>query len=248
MDEGLTNPIISVIIPTLNEGKLIQKCASQFSAGVKEKYKIELIISDGGSTDNTIKLAEDSADVVITAKPGEKQNISIGRNAGAKAAKGKFLYFINADTRLENVEHFFTRTLDALSAENVAALTFKIKVFPEEEKLFDKFFHISYNNYIRCLNYLGIGMGRGECQVVKAEYFRKVCGYNEYLAAGEDYDLYRRLIKTGKIKFLKDIIVFESPRRYRQRGYPKVFWDWTLNAASVMFRGKAVSEKWEEVR
>jgi glycosyltransferase involved in cell wall biosynthesis len=193
-------------------------------------------------------LAADSADVIISPQPGEKQNIPIGRNAGAKAAKGKYLYFINADTLLANVEQFFSLTLESLSINNVAALSFKIKVFPEEEKPFDKIFHGTYNSYVRFLNFLGMGMGRGECQVVKSEYFKKVNGYNDNLAAGEDFDLYRRLIKVGKIKFLKDLVVYESPRRYRQRGYPKVFWDWTLNAVSVVFRNKAVSEKWDEVR
>ena len=91
-------------------------------------------------------------------------------------------------------------------------------------------------------------MGRGECHLIRREAFFHHKGYNEAMAAGEDYDLYRRIAKTGKIKFLKSLTVYESPRRYRKFGYPKVFWDWTKNAASVLFKNKAISGEWEQVR
>jgi len=240
--------VISVIIPTLNEEKLISKTLAQFTPELKKKYNIEVIVSDGGSTDNTLNIIGASAEFIIKAEEGKKQNIPIGRNAGAKHASGKYLYFINADTLIENPEQFFEETLTALKEPKVAALTFKFCVFPDEEKLRDKMFHGTYNNYVYLLNKCGMGMGRGECQIVKKEFFEKVCGYNENLPAGEDYDLYRRLAKHGKIKYLRSIIIFESPRRYRQRGYVKVLWDWTINSLSVLFRNKAVSEKWDEVR
>jgi hypothetical protein len=95
-----------------------------------------------------------------------------------------------------------------------------------------------------------MGMGRGECHIVRADVFWKINGYNESLAAGEDYDLYRRIKKSklGKIKFLNDIIVYESPRRFRKYGYLKVFGEWTKNSLSVFFKNKSASKVWEEVR
>lgn len=240
--------VISIIIPTLNEEKLILKTLSQFTPELKKKYKIEIIISDGGSTDNTLKVIGASADVIIKAEHGKKQNIPIGRNAGAKAAKGNFLYFFDADTLIQNTELFFEETTSALKDSGVAALTFKFLIFPDEEMLRDKLFHCFFNNYVYTLNRIGMGMGRGECQIVKKEYFEKAEGYNQNLSAGEDFDLYRRLKKLGKIKFLRNIIIFESPRRYRQRGYIKVLWQWTANAISVLFRNKSFSDKWEQVR
>ena len=68
-------PQISVIIPTLNEEKLIIQTLGQFTEQLKEKFKIEIIISDGGSTDNTLKLLTGIVDKVVTAEPGIKQNI-----------------------------------------------------------------------------------------------------------------------------------------------------------------------------
>lgn len=240
--------VISVIIPSLNEEKLISQTLSQFTPELKNKYNIEVIVSDGGSTDSTLKHAEASADLVLHADPQLPQNIPIGRNLGAKNASGKYLYFVNADTLFKNTEKFFSKTTSVLENPSTAALTMKFKVFPSEEKFSDKLFHGFYNSYVFLLNSIGMGMGRGECQIVKKDYFIKVNGYNENLPAGEDYDLYKRLNKLGKIKYLNDLVVYESPRRYRKYGYAKVFWEWTKNSLSVFFRQKSASDKWEQVR
>ncbi len=245
-----TTPQISVIIPTLNEEKLIAKTLDQFPKTLKEKYNIEVIISDGGSTDRTLELLTGTVDKVVTAVPGVKQNIPQGRNAGAKAASGKYLYFLNADTLIEDTTRFFEQSLNAFNNEKNYALTCRFHVFPDDVRLSDKLFHGFYNNYVRLLNKAGMGMGRGECQMIRADIFRKVNGYNELLAAGEDYDLYRRikLSGKGKIKFLNELLVYESPRRYRKFGYIKVFGDWTKNSFSVFFKNKSISQVWEQVR
>lgn len=243
-------PEISIIIPTLNEEKLINRTLEQFTPQLKEQNSLEIIISDGGSTDKTLENLPNTVDIIVRENPDKKQNIPIGRNAGAKSAKGSLLYFINADTRIEDTEKFFSISTDAFRNKNIAALTCCFKVFPEEVKLSDKMFHGFYNNYVRLLNSTGMGMGRGECQMIRTEIFKKVNGYNELLAAGEDYDIYRRIKKTGlgKIKFLNELTVYESPRRYRKYGYLKVFSSWTRNSLSVFFKNKSVSDEWEEVR
>jgi glycosyltransferase involved in cell wall biosynthesis len=241
-------PLISVIIPTLNEEKLIPRVLAQFTQDLKDKYHIELVISDGGSTDTTLSIVDKIADKIITPAPAEKQNISIGRNAGGLNASGNYLCFINADTVINNPNHFFEKAINAFEDAKILAVTFKVKVFPEEEKLVDKIFHSIYNNYVFILNKFGIGMGRGECQMMRKSVYLQVGGYNESTPAGEDFDLYRRIRKLGKIKYIRDLTVFESPRRYRKEGYLKVFWNWTINSLSVFFLNKAVSKKWESVR
>jgi glycosyltransferase involved in cell wall biosynthesis len=243
-------PLISIIIPALNEEKLIKKTLSQFTPDIKQTYNIEIIVSDGGSKDKTLDELTNTVDKIVLNESGQKQNISIGRNLGAKQAKGKYLYFLNADTLLENVNMFFSRTKDEFNDNNTAALTCRFYVFPDDIRLSDKIFHTLYNNYVRLLNFIGMGMGRGECHIVRADVFWKINGYNESLAAGEDYDLYRRIKKSklGKIKFLNDIIVYESPRRFRKYGYLKVFGEWTKNSLSVFFKNKSASKVWEEVR
>ncbi|MGH2574817.1 MAG: glycosyltransferase [Ignavibacteria bacterium] len=249
MEKGQDNhPLVSIIIPTLNEEKLISQTLSQFTPSLKSKYNFEIIISDGGSADSTLSLVKTYADKVLVSKPNEKQNISIGRNMGASFAKGNLLYFMNADTRIMDVNYFFKVTSEIFENDSIAALTFKIKIFPEEEKLSDKLFHFCYNNYVYLLNKLGMGMGRGECQIVRKDIFLKAGGYNEAIAAGEDYDLYRRIKKIGRVKYLRDITIYESPRRFRRYGYLNVFRDWTKNSFSIFFKNKSVSKDWKEVR
>ena len=242
------SPLISIIIPTLNEEKLILRTLSQFNSGRKEKYDFEIIISDGGSTDSTLELVKNKVDLIIKATADKKQNIPVGRNAGAEQAQGKFLYFVNADTSIKDPELFFALTMKAFEDPKILAITCNFRVFPDEEILSDKIFHIFYNRYICLINFLGLGMGRGECQLIRKEIFSKIGGYNELLPAGEDFDLYRRIRKMGKVKFLNKLTVYESPRRYRKYGYSGVFWDWTRNSISVLLKNRSSSKEWKAVR
>jgi glycosyltransferase involved in cell wall biosynthesis len=242
------NPLISIIIPTLNEEKLIGKTLSQFTPEFKNYFNAEVIISDGGSSDRTIEIARYFTDKITSISQGEYQNISMGRNQGARIALGRYLYFFNADTLINEPYEFFSETLEVLSRHSYIAVACNVKVFPDEEKLSDILFHGFYNNYVCLLNKLGLGMARGECHIIRSDIFWSVNGYNESLSAGEDFDLYRRIKKFGKIKFLRKLTVFESPRRYRKFGYAKVFLDWTRNSLSVLLLNKSASDHWEAVR
>jgi glycosyltransferase involved in cell wall biosynthesis len=239
---------ISVIVPTLNEEKLIGRFVSQFNNSLKKKYKFEIIVSDGGSRDATLSLLNGQIDSLVEHKENFKQNISRGRNQGALKSRGEVLVFLNADTCISDVDKFFYKIEKFMTESNVAALTCPIKVFPEEQILMDKIFHFCYNNYVRLLNKIMMGMGRGECHIIKKEFFEKVNGYNEKLNAGEDFELFTRLRKFGKIKIMNDVTVYESPRRYRKFGYRSVFWDWTKNSIWITVFKKSISKEWIEVR
>jgi hypothetical protein len=91
-------------------------------------------------------------------------------------------------------------------------------------------------------------MGRGECQVMPRALFDRVGGYNAAMAAGEDFDLYKRLAVHGRIAHHAGLLVFESPRRFRRYGYLRVLGQWTLNGISVAVAGRSYSKEWEQVR
>ena len=241
--------VFSLIIPVYQEEKLIEAQLQRFTPELRERYNFELIVSDGGSTDKTVEIANKYADKIVVHSEARRQTISEGRNRGAEVAEGEVLVFLNADSYPSDIESFFGLINKfAVTRDNTAALACYVNAFPDEVILRDKVFYAVHNNYVAFLNMIGMGMGRGECQVVKKDDFRHVGGYNAELVAGEDFDLYRRLTKIGRVKFERKLVVLESPRRFRKYGYLKTVWFWTLNSLSVMAFNKSVSKEWEAIR
>ncbi len=239
----------SVIIPVLNEEKLLPQLLHQLTdPQLRNENNFEIVISDGGSKDCTVKLALERADIVKVHAENRAQNIAEGRNLGAKYANGEIFIFLNGDVILKKPLEFFKFVDNNFVNSNYIAMTCFVKIFPEEEKFSDKIFHGIYNSYFWSLNLLGVGMGRGECQIIRREIFEKMKGFNEELAAGEDFDLFKRIRKHGKILFTNKINVYESPRRFRKLGYMNVTWSWIKNSVSVIVKNKSISKVWEQVR
>ncbi len=240
---------LSIIIPVLNEEVLLPQLLNQLNdKQLRSENDFEIIVSDGGSKDSTLKIAIQQADIVKAHNKKKSQNIAEGRNRGAEYASGDILIFLNGDVMLADPQGFFSFLKNNFISKDFIAMTCNVKVFPNEEKAADKFYHSFFNNYFRLLNSIGIGMGRGECQIVRREAFQSVKGYNEKLAAGEDFDLFRRLKEKGNILFTNKIWVYESPRRFRKFGYFNITVTWAKNGLSVLFKNKSLSKEWEQVR
>lgn len=85
---------VSVIIPTLNEATEISACIeSARVAGASE-----VIVADGGSVDETLAVARQDADNVLSTPAGRAAQ----QNAGAAHATGDVLLFLHADNRLSS--------------------------------------------------------------------------------------------------------------------------------------------------
>ncbi len=78
----------------LNESDVIEKYLRALQPFRDKGH--EVIVVDGGSSDNSVKLAEPLADRVIVSRPGRSRQM----NGGAKVAKGDLLLFLHADTLL----------------------------------------------------------------------------------------------------------------------------------------------------
>ena len=248
--EAITDPLISLIVPALNEEKLIGEMLAMFPRDVRQRHRMELIVSDGGSSDRTPEIARGHADIVARHTEPRRQTIAEGRNLGAAQARGDLLVFINADTVPQDKEIFVEGLMEfvAKGESDIVAVACPVYIAPHERRWSDSLFHNFFNNYVRLLNLIGLGMGRGECQIVRREDFVAVGGYENHMAAGEDFDLYRRLTERGKIGHRNEFRVYESPRRFRRFGYLRVLFEWTLNALAVMILGRSISKEWEEIR
>ncbi|MCX6147754.1 MAG: glycosyltransferase [Candidatus Kapabacteria bacterium] len=242
----------SLIIPTYQEEKILEHSLSLYTKELRDKFGFELIVSDGGSTDNTLTIAKEYADKIAYHKTNERQNISQGRNRGAEQANSDYLVFINADAEPKDLEQFFNLiiefTLGNGKYAKYDAIATYVTSFPDQTFLKDKLFYAFFNFYFSFLLKIGLGMGRGECQILKKSTFDNLGGYNENIFAGEDFDLYRRVNLDGKVVFANDIIIYESPRRFRKYGYLRTILLWFVNSISVWAIGKSISKEWEAVR
>ncbi len=237
----------SIIIPVLNEEKLLPRLLKQLTENdLRKKNNYEIIVCDGGSIDKSIVIAGQYADKVVLDK-SSKKTIAGGRNRGAEAASGEILIFLNADIFLKNFSVLLEETEKGLSGKYFG-ITSKIMVHPSESKFSDSIFLGFYNRYFRFLNLIGVGMGRGEFQAVRKSTFRKLNGFRENLAAGEDFDFFRRVRALGPVLFLKNVIIFESPRRYRKTGHFKILLSWLLNSIFVIFLGRSLNREWKQIR
>lgn len=208
----------------------------------------EILISDGGSKDRTQEIAERFGCDFIKHESPIKENISAGRNKGGNRARGEWFIFLNADVRLANVRKFFNFLDESVYTSSFLAVGGHVKVFPEEEIFSDRLYHGFYYYYFCLLNFIGMGNGRGECQIIRKDIFTKLGGYDEKLAAGEDFDLFKRIKKFGEILLTDELLVYESPRRFRRFGYFTVSMMWLKNSSSIVLRKKSISREWEEVR
>lgn len=243
---------LSIIVPTLNEEKLLENVLEKYTRQLRERYDAELVVSDGGSTDGTLEIADRYADVVVRNSDGHRQTIAEGRHQGACVARGDVYVFINGDTFPADVEQFFQVITEFAERRGryarASALACPVRVDPAERKLMDVLFHGLQNRYVWLLSLLRIGAGRGECQIVRKDVYDRVGGYDIKLAAGEDFDLFARIGLKARVRFAGELLVYESPRRFRKFGYFRVLLWWTTNALSVLFTGRSSSDEWEPVR
>ena len=240
-------PLVSIIIPTLNEEKILEKTLRS----LRELHSIpyEIIVSDGRSTDRTIEIAKKYADKVVVYEGTIRQTIANGRNLGGNAARSEYLLFLDADMYIPDINTFFEKALDDFRTRKLVALTAYLKVFPEMANIPDKFLYWFFNRMFYILdNVFHYGVSYGEFQMVRGDIYKKLGGYNERLAVAEDHEFFKRVSREGRVYIDPRLVVFHTSRRAHKVGWPKLLWSWWVNQASVMTRGKSVYSEWKEIR
>lgn len=194
-------PRISVIIPAINEAAQLHDAM----ASVRAADGVELIIVDGGSTDDTTKIAEGRGARVIRSAPGR----AIQMNAGAAQARGKFLLFLHADTRLpagyaEQIEHLLARPHTILAA-------FRLGI--QHRRFVFRLTELAANLRSR---WLGMPYG-DQALAIGATDFYRLNGFRE-ISIMEDYDLVRRAKRAGRIGLARSRVQ-TSARRWLKTGW-----------------------------
>jgi len=197
---------ISVIIPTRNEERAIAAVIEQLrGTGVRE-----VIVVDGGSSDQTCHRARTAGAKVIESETGR----GIQQNLGAAEATGDILLFLHADTRLP--PDFIEQIQDILHRDGVSAGAFRLGVDGPGHGLRwvenmanwrSLYFQLPYGD---------------QALFMKADTFRQAGGFAE-IPLMEDFELMRRLRKQGRIE-LAEASVRTSPRRWEQLGVLRATW------------------------
>ena len=191
---------ISIIIPTLNEARCLGETLEQ----IQKLSPHEIIISDGGSDDNTLKIAAKCTQNVIKGPTGRALQL----NAGAQAATGDLLLFLHADSYIKLAS--YKKMLYAMKNPEVIGGAFSLLIDSNRMALqiINQFANLRSK-------YLGRAYG-DQAFFVKKQVFQEMEGFTEFPIC-EDLDFYKRLKIMGSVVLLKEEVLTSS-RRWANEG------------------------------
>lgn len=201
--------IISIIIPVFNEAENIQDFLKQFV----NHSGIEIILVDGGSTDETkAKIKEFiEGDSLIRLITDSKTGRANQMNYGATIASGKILLFLHADTMLPVNYQVIIQNI--LSRKNVILGAFQLKINSSQKslRLVEKM--VNLRSRFLSLPYGDQGF------FLTQEDFHRIGGFSD-LPIMEDFNFVQKAKRHGKI-VIADAAVITSPRRWQKLGVIK---------------------------
>ncbi|MFH1681068.1 MAG: glycosyltransferase [Candidatus Eisenbacteria bacterium] len=233
---------ISVVIPTLNEEAVIERGVRQFEP-YREETPIEVIVSDDGSVDSTVTVAERWTDRVVSNGKAPRGR-SAALNRGASAARYSTLLFLDADIRISPMEGFLREVRGEFDANpKVVGAMMDYSVYPELETSGDWITHRAWNAVMRAVHATtGIGLCTPGFQMAKRSSFDRIGGYDESMRLIQDVEFSFRLSRIGRIHYFKQARILESPRRYRDEGYVVYFWRSLLRWIHLLLWRKSYGE------
>lgn len=110
-EAGKALPLVSILIVTYNAERDLQKCLDSIASQIYPR--LELLIIDGGSTDDTIKIVKANAKLVDFFLSEPDEGIYDAMNKGLNYINGDWVYFMGADdTLLPGFSQMLFSTLD----------------------------------------------------------------------------------------------------------------------------------------
>jgi len=218
---------ISIIIPTLNEEEYLPKLLESIKKQTFKDY--EIIVADAGSKDKTVKIARRyGARVVKGGLP------AVGRNSGAKAAKGDFLFFLDADVILP--KDFIEKAYNEMQSRFLDISSCKYR--PISNLRIDKVMFDFANMLLKADQFSDDPLVPGFCIFITKRLFDRVGGFDETLKMAEDHEFVKRAIKFRPYRMLKSTGIKLSVRRLRKEGRFNLAWKYFIVAMHRKFKGE----------
>lgn len=176
---------LSLVVPAFNEERLIAGTLQRLSAGIelfqRHGWSGELIVCDNNSTDRTAEVAR-AAGATVVFEPVNQ--IARARNAGARAASGEWLLFVDADS--SPTPQLFEEVLGVV--ESGTCMGGGCTVTLPGAPLAVRAWVAAWNLTSRMMRWAA-----GSFLFCEAAAFRAVGGFSEELYAAEEIDFSRRL-------------------------------------------------------
>ena len=201
--------MFSIIIPTYNEADQIANTISIIHAANGKpacpagRHEAEIIVVDGGSSDDTVAIAKQCGATVVRS---ERKGRAAQMNKGATVAKADVLYFLHADSIPP--KNFTGSILNAVN-KNFSSGCFRLS--------FDhSHWFLKANCWFTRFNVNAVRFGDQSLFVTK-EVFQKSGGFREDLLMMEDQEIIHRIKKNGRFKVMNDYVT-TSARKYLDNG------------------------------
>jgi len=193
---------VSVIISAYNGEKQIESAIKRV---LSQDYtgKIEIIVADDGSKDNTAKIVRKFKNVRLVGD-GINRGLAVNLNSGMKAAKNEIIIFMHQDLKpIRN--DWISSLISPFDDPEVICVTSSV-VIPR--KIWEKFEFWHKVFTVKELKGVNYSIGGSNGMAYKRDFLIKVGGYNEtnFATAGEDCDLRYRIKDMGKMVNLKTLI------------------------------------------
>lgn len=229
-DYGLSQKMISIIIPAYNEEKYIPSLLKCIRSQNYRNY--EIIVADADSIDKTRQIAKKYGCRIV--KGGLP---AAGRNSGAKAAKGSILLFLDADVELDH--NFLKNALKEFKERELDIAGFYIH--PLGNNVLDKIFFSIFNLWIFATQ-LFYPNASGSGILCRKWLHKKIRGFDESIKLSEDMDYAKRCGKYGRFRIIKSAKSYIAMRRFDKEGRFNVSFKLLLSALYRIFFGEIRSD------
>jgi rSAM/selenodomain-associated transferase 2 len=215
--------MLSIVIPTLNAAGHLPDCLTALAPGRQSGLVGEIIVSDGGSDDRTVKIAEDMGARVVRDAAGRGEQLI----RGALSTTGEWMLFLHADTRLAGDWLFAVEAFIDDPDNRRRAAYFRFRLDDSNRKARRLEGIVAWRCRLLALPYGDQGL------LVSRLFYGEIGGYRP-LPLMEDVDLARRIGKRRLRLLSADAVT--SADRYRRDGYWRRSWR-NLTCLSLFYLG-----------